>query len=159
MALALQEGGIGRNEWFSWVKGVSAFRAMPIEEVDDLVTWMLVQEILWEDEGVLWLGREGQDAYGRKNFLELFSVFDTPAEFTVLHGNRELGFVHETTFLVKQDAGPLCRSIREILAAEGEESRWSRRARQQIAEFDWTTRGWATATPAWSSSVSARFTG
>jgi ATP-dependent Lhr-like helicase len=54
---------------------------------------------------VLWLGREGEETYGRRNFLELFSVFTSPPQFTVLHGRQEIGFVDETTFLGRQD-GP-----------------------------------------------------
>ena len=60
---------------------------------------MIAKEVLWDEAGVLWLGREGQDAYGRKNFLDLISVFTAPPLFTVLHGRRELGFVDESTFL------------------------------------------------------------
>jgi ATP-dependent Lhr-like helicase len=105
MALARQEGGIARCEWLSWVEAVPAFRALPPGEIDALVAWMLDSKILWE-EGILWLGREGQDAYGRKNFLELFSVFTAPPEVRVLHGQQELGFVHDSTFLARQDGGP-----------------------------------------------------
>ena len=77
---------------------------MPPGEIERLVDWMLETEILSCDEGILWLGRQGEDAYGRRNFLELFSVFMSPPLFTVLHGRRELGFVDETSFLGKQDA-------------------------------------------------------
>ena len=67
---------------------------------------MLARGLLWDDEGVLWLGREGQDAYGRKNFLELVSVFTAPPLFSVLHGGRELGSVDESTFLARREDGP-----------------------------------------------------
>jgi ATP-dependent Lhr-like helicase len=67
---------------------------------------MLERGILWDEAGVLWLGREGQDAYGRKNFLELASVFAAPPLFVVLHGRNELGAVDESTFLVRRDDGP-----------------------------------------------------
>jgi ATP-dependent Lhr-like helicase len=107
MALALQEGGIGRNEWLSWVEAVPAFRDLKPREVEAQVSWMLEKEILWDEAGVLWLGRRGQDTYGRKNFLELFSVFTSPPEFTVLYGRQELGSVHEVTFAALQDEGPL----------------------------------------------------
>src|SRR5262249_31564522 len=107
MALALQEGGVGRHEWFSWVEAVPAFRGLTPAEVEAQVSWMLEQEGLWADAGVLWLGRQGQDAYGRKNFLELFSVFTSPPEFTVLYGRQELGSVHEVTFLARQEGGPV----------------------------------------------------
>ncbi len=107
MALALQERGIGRADWFSWVEGVPAFREMIREERESLVAWMLEHGVLWDEEGILWLGREGQNTYGRKNFLELFSVFMAPPEFKVCHGRQELGFVHETTFLGQREDGPV----------------------------------------------------
>jgi ATP-dependent Lhr-like helicase len=66
---------------------------------------MVQQQILWDDQGLLALGREGEKAYGRRNFMALFSVFTSPPLFTVLHGRRELGFVDATTFLGKQE-GP-----------------------------------------------------
>jgi len=105
MALALQESGIGRHDWFQWVQGVPGFAEIPVSIREQLVEWMLTKEILFDDEGILWLGRAGEDSYGRRNFLELFSVFMSPPLFSVLHGRQELGYVDETTFLGKQD-GP-----------------------------------------------------
>jgi ATP-dependent Lhr-like helicase len=105
MALALQEHGIGRQDWLRWISNVPAFSRLPMTQIDSLVQWMIHQQILWDDQGVLWLGREGEETYGRRNFLELFSVFTSPPQFTVLHGRQELGFVDEMTFLGKQD-GP-----------------------------------------------------
>ncbi|WP_164104209.1 DEAD/DEAH box helicase [Candidatus Laterigemmans baculatus] len=105
MALALQEGGIGRRDWFDWIRGVPGFAEMPPETIEEIVDWMLEQEILWDDAGILWLGREGESAFGRKNFLELFSVFTSPPLFSILHGRRELGYVDQMSFLTKQD-GP-----------------------------------------------------
>lgn len=106
MALALQEHGIGQREWFDWIHSVPAFAAMPSERIAYIVTWMLEKGILWNDQGVLWLGRKGEVDYGRRNFLDLCSVFTSPPLFAVLHGRRELGFVDELTFLSKHD-GPL----------------------------------------------------
>lgn len=105
IALTLQEGGIGRREWFDWVRGVAGFASIPPADIDLLVDSMLDKEILWEDAGILAMGREGEGSYGRKNFLELFSVFMSPPLFTVLHGRQELGYVDEMTFLSKQE-GP-----------------------------------------------------
>lgn len=105
MALALQESGIGRSEWLSWIRTVPGFAEIPIDQVDQLVAWMLERGILWEEAGILALGREGEETYGRKNFLELFSVFMSPPLFTILHGRQELGSVDEMTFLNKQE-GP-----------------------------------------------------
>ena len=105
MALALQEGGIGRRDWPQWIAGVSASADLPHERIEKLVDWMVEEEILWDDAGILWLGQKGEETYGRRNFMELFSVFMSPPLFSVLHGRQELGYVDEMTFLSKQD-GP-----------------------------------------------------
>ena len=55
MALALQENGIGRQDWLGWVRHVPAFSHMPMEQIHRLVSWMLQQQILWDDQGILWL--------------------------------------------------------------------------------------------------------
>ena len=105
MALTLQEQGIGRIELWKWLDGVPAFREMQRERREEVLQWMLDHEILWSDEGILSFGQKGEEAYGRKNFLELFSVFLSPPLFSILHGRQELGFVDELTFLGKND-GP-----------------------------------------------------
>ncbi|MFO0914166.1 MAG: DEAD/DEAH box helicase [Pirellulales bacterium] len=105
MALCLQEGGIGRSEWFGWVERMPGFRAIDPEYREQLVAWMLERDILWEEAGILAVGRGGEEEYGRRHFLELLSVFTSPPMFTVLQGRRELGFVDQMTFLSKQE-GP-----------------------------------------------------
>lgn len=105
MALALQESGIGRTDWLEWVRRVSGFATIPSHQIERLVEWMLEREILWDEAGILAMGREGEEAYGRKNFLELFSVFMSPPLISILHGRQELGYVDEMTFLGKHE-GP-----------------------------------------------------
>jgi hypothetical protein len=110
MALALQEGGIGRIDWFNWIDGVYGFSKLPKESIEELVGWMIDTEILSDDSGLLWLGAKGEQAFGRQNFMELFSVFMTPPIFRVLYGRREIGQVDESALLMKQD-GPRVLSL------------------------------------------------
>lgn len=105
MALVLQEGGIGRRTWFEWVGKVPAFSQMPVEQVESVVQWMLNHEMLWDEQGILGIGRAGEDEYGRRHFMELLSVFLSPPLFKILHGRQEIGFVDELTFLGKKE-GP-----------------------------------------------------
>ncbi len=105
MALTLQEGGIGRSEWFQWIRGVPGFASISGKQITRLVDWMLEKEILWEDAGILAMGRGGEQSYGRRNFLELLSVFMSPPLFSVRHGRKELGSVDQMSFLGKKE-GP-----------------------------------------------------
>lgn len=105
MALTLQEGGIGRTDWFNWIRGVAGFAAIPVPYIEQLIDFMLQEEIIWEEAGILAMGREGENTYGRRNFMELFSVFMSPPLFSIKHGRNELGYVDEITFLNKQDGG------------------------------------------------------
>ena len=105
MARVLQERGIGRRAFVVWLADVPAFAAMPSEQIEKLVEHLIRTGILFEDAGILSFGQEGEAEYGRKNFLEILSVFTSPPLFKVISGQKELGNVHESTFYKKQE-GP-----------------------------------------------------
>jgi ATP-dependent helicase Lhr and Lhr-like helicase len=107
MALALQQGGVGRRTWREWIGRMPAFAKMTDEETESIVTHMLAHGLLNDDEGLLWFGREGEAAFGRRNFLELLSVFQSPPLFTVRHGRTDLGEVHESSFLIRTGDRPV----------------------------------------------------
>ncbi len=100
LALILQEGGIAPDAWRGWFAGVAGLRDLDVADVDAVVQHMLATQILHEADGLLSFGPEGERLFGRRNFLELLSVFTSPPLFKVLHGRSELGQVHATTFLL-----------------------------------------------------------
>ena len=106
MALILQERGIGRSTFLEWLADVPAFSAMPKQKIEALVNHLVSNGTLFDDSGILSFGPEGESEYGRKNFLEILSVFTSPPLFRVISGQKELGNVHESTFYKKQD-GPV----------------------------------------------------
>jgi ATP-dependent Lhr-like helicase len=103
MALSLQERGIGRSQWFQWLEPVPAFRQMDRSVLSSLVDSMIARQILWSDGGILSFAPEGEARYGRRNFMELLSVFTSPPLFRVTWGKKELGFVHESTFFNRKN--------------------------------------------------------
>ena len=105
MALALQEGRIGRSRWRHWLGEMPAFAAMAREHLDDIVEFMLARGILFEEEGMLSMGAAGEQAFGRRHFTELMSVFTSAPLFSVRHGRAELGLVHPLSFQVRRE-GP-----------------------------------------------------
>ncbi len=63
----LQERGVARRDWLTWLDRVPAFARMSPERIDEVVEWMLAQGVLFEEEGLLWFGREGEAAFGRSS--------------------------------------------------------------------------------------------
>ena len=49
--------------------------------------------LLDRDSGMLFIGPEAERAFGRRNFLDLVSVFTTAPELTVVTGNTDLGTI------------------------------------------------------------------
>src|SRR5580700_11037556 len=54
--------------------------------------------MLHADGGLISIGPEAQRLWGRRNYMELLSVFDTPELYTVYAGVHELGVLHELSF-------------------------------------------------------------
>lgn len=100
MALALQEGGIGRGDWAGWLLGMPGFAAIREEDLEQVLAFMLGRGILASDEGILWFGEEGERAFGRRNFMAVLSVITSPPRFRVLHGREELGTVDQRSLLL-----------------------------------------------------------
>jgi ATP-dependent helicase Lhr and Lhr-like helicase len=125
MALALQEKVIGTRAWQGWLLRLPAFAGIPDSERDAVVKHMLHQGYLQEDGGKLWLGAKGEEDFGYRNFMELFSVFTSTPEFSVYWGRQHLGSVHESTFLTRSE-GP----IKLSLAGKS----W------RVEELDWSER-------------------
>lgn len=110
MALALQEKGIGTRAWQEWLLRLPAFAEIPEPDRNAVVKHMLDQGYLQEDQGLLWLGGKGEQDFGYRNFMELFSVFTSTPEFSVYWGRQHLGSVHESTFLTRNE-GPIKLSL------------------------------------------------
>lgn len=105
MALTLQESGIIAQDYPKWIGMMPGFASIKPEHLIQVIHYMTNTGILHSDSGLLGIGRSGEQSFGRKNFMELFSVFTSPPMVKVFHGNRELGEVHQITFMVKEQ-GP-----------------------------------------------------
>lgn len=106
LALTIQEGGVAESDWWGWISPASAFSKLTAADREELLTHMLSEGILARDGGRLALGPRGEQLYGWRNFLELYSVFTTSEEMTVLWGAEELGKL-ETNFVTQQDLAQL----------------------------------------------------
>lgn len=132
MALAVQEGGIPRSDWWGWISETVALRDLSDQDREELVEHMLAEDILADTDGRLWLGGVGEARYGARHFLSLYAVFDAPPSLTVFAGRRTIGSV-EATF------------VAQLGGAGGSFTLGARAWR--ITSIDWE-RGWLHVVPA-----------
>jgi ATP-dependent Lhr-like helicase len=93
LALSLQQGGVPRSDARAWLEGATAFSGLEKDDIDELIAHMVANEILAEQDGLLWLGPKGEKLYGRRNFLDLYAVFETPKLIIVRWATQEIGQV------------------------------------------------------------------
>ncbi|MBK8233498.1 MAG: DEAD/DEAH box helicase [Candidatus Eisenbacteria bacterium] len=107
MALALQEGGITRVDCLRRLAPFLAASGISSQEAAAVLDHMLSQATMSEGDGLLWLGRAGEDQYGLRHFMELFSVFSADPLFSVRYGRQILGEVDPSTFLSRAGQRPI----------------------------------------------------
>jgi ATP-dependent Lhr-like helicase len=76
-----------------------------------LLQHMIREEILWEDAGILWFGPRGEKEFGRRNFLELLSVFCSPLQIQVRYGNTDIGNVDPLSLRREDDQPTILQRI------------------------------------------------
>jgi ATP-dependent helicase Lhr and Lhr-like helicase len=102
LALTLERGGVSRHRVLSEVGLAYPFADLGDEQLHQLVDTMVERRILYEGDGLLSLGEQGERLYGRKNFFELYAVFSSPPILKVRHGRVQVGTI-QSTFLQAQD--------------------------------------------------------
>ncbi len=80
--------------------GAVPYREMAsfLQDYSGLLDTLLARGFVSQDGPLLSIGPEAQRLWGRRNYMELLSVFDTPELYTVFAGNQELGVLHELSF-------------------------------------------------------------
>jgi len=103
LALALQEGAIGRHTWRDWLGAMPGFAGLPERDIEATLDHLVASGWLFEETGLLSLGPQTERAYGYRHFMELTSVFTGEPLFQVRHGRTELGLVEPATFQLQRD--------------------------------------------------------
>jgi ATP-dependent helicase Lhr and Lhr-like helicase len=95
-ALALAHDGIPPDEAWATLSRVPDFAGITRAEFDRLLAFMLRDRSLEMASGRLLLGPKAERRFGRKNFMELYSVFSSPQTYTVVTMNgRPLGSLQQ----------------------------------------------------------------
>ena len=107
IALILQHRGLERASLESQLTDI--FFDLDSNKISQIISTMLSRSILWEDEGIgglIGLGEAGEDEFGRRHFEAIVSTFNSPLLLTVLHGQRELGFVDPMSIRTNDESAP-----------------------------------------------------
>ncbi|GLZ51337.1 DEAD/DEAH box helicase [Actinomycetospora sp. NBRC 106378] len=101
LALALQEGALGRRTWHDWWSGLSV-----LDDGAEVLAFLEDGGFLEPDGDLLAIGPEAERRFGRRHFMELLAVFTAPPEFTVLHGRAEVGMVGDDVLVADTGGAP-----------------------------------------------------
>ena len=95
LALTLQEAdrGLGRATWTEWLGSPPVLGADAMAHAEALAQHLLAQGWLHEDSGLLSAGPVAENTIGRRNFLELTSVFVAEPLVSIRHNRTEIGQV------------------------------------------------------------------
>lgn len=105
MALVLQERGIARQDWATWLGDVLTAAVGASE--NDVVSHMLATGILVDQAGVLGIGPTGEVEFGRRYFRELVAAFTTPFLLAVRYGDNDLGSIDPLSLSARDADAPV----------------------------------------------------
>ncbi len=119
LAQVLEHSALRPDALWGALRGPYPFAALRRETFDRVVEHLVHTDILRRLDGLLAFGEEGERVFGRNNFFDLYSVFETPAEAVVktpdgrVIGTLETGFVRkmEGTTLTFLLAGRTWRAV------------------------------------------------
>lgn len=96
LAHALQFGAVSAERCWSQLGRVPDFAEISRPEYDGLIDHMVRSGHLAETGGMLTFGPTAERVFGRKNFMELYAVFSSPALYRVRTPNgRDLGSLEQ----------------------------------------------------------------
>ncbi len=96
LAMCLQYGAVSAERCWEHLARVPDFRGIHREEFDVLVEHMKGKEVLFEAGGLLSMGQKAEKVYGRKNFMEIYAVFSSPALYRVVTAaGRDVGSLEQ----------------------------------------------------------------
>ena len=83
LALTLQFGAISQERCWTSLSIVPDFAGISREEFDGLMTHLIAAGFLYSSNNLLAMGDTTEHLFGRKHFLELYTVFSSPQLYTV----------------------------------------------------------------------------
>lgn len=106
LARVLAEGRVGRSAWPGSFDRVRSQAALAADTPSAVLEYMLARSLLFEDGGLVAMGPVGEQEYGRRNFMDVTSLFLTEPLLAVRWGQRDLGSVDPSSLASRDDRRP-----------------------------------------------------
>lgn len=103
LARVLAEGRVGRSTWPGGFDAVRAEAELPTEIPQQVLEHMVGRSLLVEDNSIVAMGPVGEQEYGRRNFMDVTSLFLTEPLLAVRWGQRDLGSVDPSSLASRDD--------------------------------------------------------
>lgn len=91
LTMSLAELGINKDKIFDVFKKVYSFSAISREEYESLLEYMSDKKFIQMERNNIYIDTQTEKSFGRRNFMTLYSAFETNKEFTVKYRNRAVG--------------------------------------------------------------------
>lgn len=104
LALCLEKGGLGRRDLLDHLRRLPPGLEMSEATIACILEHMCSSRLLSGDEARFFVGEEGENSFGRRNFLELVSVFTSAPMLAVTDGRKDLGMVDQNLFFTRTAA-------------------------------------------------------
>jgi ATP-dependent helicase Lhr and Lhr-like helicase len=84
MAMCLERGAVTSSVLWNQLHRAYCFSEINKEKFNQFTGFLLSKDFLHDDGRTYSLGLKAEKVFGRKNFMEIYSVFSTPLEFEVI---------------------------------------------------------------------------
>jgi ATP-dependent Lhr-like helicase len=106
LAQTLHGGRLGDSSWPGPLAPVAALAGLESAELDAVKAEMEQTGVLLRDGAFVQIGREGEERYGKRHFMEVTSLFLTEPLLLARWGARELGHIDPSALSSKDDRQP-----------------------------------------------------
>jgi ATP-dependent Lhr-like helicase len=103
LARVLAEGRVGRSTWPGSFDAVRSQAELDPAIPETVLDHMLSRLLLVEDTSIVAIGPTGEEEYGRRNFMDVTSLFLTEPLLAVRWGQRDLGYVDPSSLAARED--------------------------------------------------------
>jgi ATP-dependent Lhr-like helicase len=100
---AISEYGINKQRFFEKISKAYCFKEISIDDLESLIRYWHDRKLIRIENDDILLGVDGEKIFGRKNYLELFSVFDSNDQYEVIFNKDSIGVLD--SWFVKSKTG------------------------------------------------------